>query len=74
MWLGAELIRVPAKGYVYSETSLPLAYRDFIATVDGKDIVGVTDASGIAPVTAPFELLAISIMFYSGRRHAHWLN
>lgn len=44
-----------------SETNQPLAYRDFVATVDGGEVFGVTDASGIAHVTAPSEISVISI-------------
>lgn len=44
-----------------SETGKPLAYREFIATVDGKDIHGVTAANGIAHVEAPSASSTISI-------------
>lgn len=44
-----------------SETSQPLAYRDFVATVDGKEVFGMTDANGLAHVKAPSESSVISI-------------
>lgn len=53
-----------------SESSQPLAYRDFVATVDGREVVGVTDASGIAHVTAPSErsVISIHVLFRSPAR------
>lgn len=53
-----------------SETSQPLAYRDFVATVDGREVFGVTDASGLAHVTAPSEssVISIHVLFRSPAR------
>ncbi|MBU1332174.1 MAG: PAAR domain-containing protein [Gammaproteobacteria bacterium] len=44
-----------------SETNLPLANRDFVAKIDGKEVVGVTDSSGLARIEAPSENATISI-------------
>jgi uncharacterized Zn-binding protein involved in type VI secretion len=53
-----------------SETSQPLASRDFVATVDGKKVFGVTDASGLAHVEAPSEssVISIHVLFRSPAR------
>ena len=53
-----------------SETSQPLAYRDFVATVDGKEVHGVTDASGLAHIEAPSEgsVISIHVLFRSPAR------
>ncbi|MBX8555049.1 PAAR domain-containing protein [Pseudomonas cichorii] len=44
-----------------SETGELLAHRDFIATVDGVAISGVTDANGIAHIKAPSKNSKISL-------------
>lgn len=44
-----------------SETGQPLAYREYVARVEDKEVFGVTDANGLAQVEAPSENAAISI-------------
>ena len=44
-----------------SESGEPLAYREFVALVDGRQQVGTTDASGIAHIKAPLENSVISL-------------
>ena len=44
-----------------SETGRPLAFREFVAVVDGKDINGETDASGFAHIRAQSKSAVISI-------------
>ncbi|MBX8612821.1 PAAR domain-containing protein [Pseudomonas cichorii] len=44
-----------------SETGELLAHRDFIATVDGVAISGITDANGVATIKAPSENSRISL-------------
>lgn len=53
-----------------SETNQPLVRRDFVATVDGKEVFGVTDASGLAHVIAPSEssVISIHVLFRSPAR------
>ena len=53
-----------------SETSQPMAYRDFVATVDGKEVFGVTDAGGLAHVEAlsASSVVSIHVLFQSPAR------
>lgn len=44
-----------------SETNSPLAYREFVADVDGKTVCGITDAEGLAHVAAPSESSTVSL-------------
>jgi hypothetical protein len=44
-----------------SETGRPLANRQFIAVVDGRETIGVTDAHGLAHIQAPSEDSVISL-------------
>lgn len=44
-----------------SESGEPLAYREFVALVDGRQQVGTTDARGIAHIKAPLENSVISL-------------
>jgi len=58
-----------------SESGTPLAFRDFVATVNGVEITGVTDANGIAHVKtpAPDAKISLHIMFNSPARILHEL-
>lgn len=59
-----------------SETGKPLALREFVATVDGVQIPGVTDADGIAHVKTPSPDAKISlhIKFVAPVRTLHELS
>ncbi|MBP0946603.1 PAAR domain-containing protein [Pseudomonas alliivorans] len=59
-----------------SETGKPLALREFVATVDGVQTPGVTDANGIAHVKAPSPTSKISlhIKFNAPNRILHELS
>lgn len=56
-----------------SETGQPLALREFVATVDGVQIPGVTDANGIAHVKAPSpdSKISLHIKFSAPARTLH---
>lgn len=58
-----------------SETGTQLAFRDFVATVNGVETTGVTDANGIAHVKTPTPDAKISlhVMFSSPARTLHEL-
>jgi len=58
-----------------SETGTPLAFRDFVATVNGVETTGVTDANGIAHVKTPSPDAKISlhVMFSAPARTLHEL-
>lgn len=58
-----------------SETGTPLAFRDFVATVNGIETTGVTDANGIAHVKTPTPGAKISlhVMFSAPARTLHEL-
>ncbi|WP_336353724.1 PAAR domain-containing protein [Pseudomonas atacamensis] len=58
-----------------SETGTPLAFRDFVATVNGVETTGVTDANGIAHVKTPTPDAKISlhVMFSAPARTLHEL-
>lgn len=53
-----------------SETGEPLAQRDFVATVDGVQVAGVTDANGIAHVksASPGAKISIHVKFNAPAR------
>ncbi|MBX8538340.1 PAAR domain-containing protein [Pseudomonas cichorii] len=59
-----------------SETGKPLAFRDYIATVNGIEKQGVTDANGVAHVKTPTPNATISlhIMFNAPARMLHELS
>ncbi|KNH45003.1 PAAR domain-containing protein [Pseudomonas lini] len=59
-----------------SETGKPLALRDFVATVNGVQVPGVTDANGIAHVKTPSPDAQISlhIKFSAPARTLHELS
>ncbi|WP_248807347.1 PAAR domain-containing protein [Pseudomonas sp. MWU13-2100] len=59
-----------------SETGKPLALREFIATVDGVQTPGVTDANGIAHVKAPSpnSQISLHIKFSAPARTLHELS
>lgn len=67
-----QLAKTFAQSFVVtdSETSQPLADRDFVATVDGREVFGVTDANGLAHVSAPSEssVISIHVLFRSPAR------
>jgi uncharacterized Zn-binding protein involved in type VI secretion len=44
-----------------SETGSPLAYREFVALVDGREELGITNAYGLARIEAPSENSVISL-------------
>ncbi len=48
----------------------PLAYREFIAVVDGRETFGVTDASGLAHIQAPSadSVISLHVLFKSPAR------
>ena len=50
-----------------SETGEPLANREFLAVVDGREESGVTDTNGLAHVQAPTEnsLISLHVIFKS---------
>jgi uncharacterized Zn-binding protein involved in type VI secretion len=56
-----------------SETGNPLSFRDYVATVNGVDTSGVTDADGIAHIKTPTPNAQISlhIMFNAPARTLH---
>jgi uncharacterized Zn-binding protein involved in type VI secretion len=56
-----------------SETGNPLAFRDYVATVNGVDTSGVTDAHGVAHIKTPIPNAQISlhIMFNAPARTLH---
>ena len=58
-----------------SETGTPLAFRDFVATVNGIETTGVTDANGIAHVKtpAPGAKISLHVMFSAPARTLHEL-
>ncbi|WP_109513949.1 PAAR domain-containing protein [Pseudomonas ovata] len=53
-----------------SETGKPLADRPFIAVVDGEEITGLTDTTGLAHVEAPSadSLISMHVMFKAPAR------
>lgn len=53
-----------------SETGLPLANREFVALVDGKEVFGITDIGGLAHVQATSEdaVISIHVLFKSPAR------
>lgn len=53
-----------------SETGRPLAHREFIAMVGGRETFGVTDASGLARVQAPSaeSVISLHVLFKSPAR------
>jgi uncharacterized Zn-binding protein involved in type VI secretion len=53
-----------------SETGSPLAYREFVAVVDGRETFGVTDASGLAHIQAPSadSVISLHVLFKSPAR------
>ena len=44
-----------------SETGKPLAFRDYVATINGVETKGVTDADGIAQIKTPMPNAQISL-------------
>ncbi|WP_084337627.1 PAAR domain-containing protein [Pseudomonas indica] len=50
-----------------SETGACLAYREFLAVVDGREERGVTDGNGVAHIQAPSEssTIALHVLFKS---------
>ncbi|WP_405119907.1 PAAR domain-containing protein [Pseudomonas leptonychotis] len=50
-----------------SETGEPLANREFLAVVDGREESGVTDSNGLAHIQAPTEssLISLHVIFKS---------
>ncbi|WLI11673.1 MULTISPECIES: PAAR domain-containing protein [Pseudomonas] len=58
-----------------SETGAPLAFRDYVAMINGVETTGVTDANGIAHVKTPTPDAKISlhIMFSAPARTLHEL-
>lgn len=59
-----------------SETGQPLALREFVATVDGVQIPGVTDANGVAHVKAPSpdSKISLHIKFSAPARTLHEMS
>ncbi|QXH48900.1 PAAR domain-containing protein [Pseudomonas xanthosomatis] len=59
-----------------SETGTPLAFRDFVATVNGLETTGVTDANGIAHVktSTPDAKISLHVMFSAPARTLHELS
>nr|WP_122208577.1 PAAR domain-containing protein [Pseudomonas viridiflava] len=53
-----------------SETGSPLAFRDFVATVNGVETTGVTSANGVAQVktSAPNASISIHVLFSAPAR------
>lgn len=53
-----------------SETGQPLVNREFVAMVDGRDMFGVTDASGLAHIQAPSadSVISLHVLFKSPAR------
>ena len=53
-----------------SETGQPLANREFVAVVDGRETFGATDASGLAHIQAPSvdSLISLHVLFKSPAR------
>jgi hypothetical protein len=64
-----------AYGITDSETGIPVAFRDFVATVNGVETTGVTDANGVAHVKTPTPNTRISrhVMFSAPARTLHEL-
>jgi hypothetical protein len=58
-----------------SETGIPVAFRDFVATVNGVETTGVTDANGVAHLKTPTPNARISrhVMFSAPARTLHEL-
>ncbi|MCY1424458.1 hypothetical protein D9M71_402050 [compost metagenome] len=54
----------------HSETYQPLANREFVALVDGREIHGMTDADGLAHIEAPSmdSLISLHVLFKSPKR------
>ncbi|VVP14708.1 hypothetical protein PS874_03386 [Pseudomonas fluorescens] len=50
-----------------SESGLPLANRKFVAVVDGRETIGVTDVDGLVHIRAPSEdsVISLHVMFKS---------
>lgn len=59
-----------------SETGDPLAFRDYVATINGVETTGVTDANGIAHIKTPTPNANISlhIKFNAPARTLHELS
>ncbi|MBV1808145.1 MULTISPECIES: PAAR domain-containing protein [Pseudomonas] len=59
-----------------SETGKPLALRDYVATVDGVQTTGVTDANGVAHIKTPTPDASISlhVKFSAPARTLHELS
>ncbi|MCY1300980.1 PAAR motif protein [compost metagenome] len=53
-----------------SETGQPLANREFVAVVDGREISGATDAGGLAHIRAPAmgSVISLHVLFKSPAR------
>lgn len=53
-----------------SETGQPLANREFVAVVDGREMSGVTDAGGLAHIRAPTigSVISLHVLFKSPAR------
>lgn len=59
-----------------SETGDPLSFRDYVATINGVETTGVTDANGIAHVKTPTPDAKISLLikFNAPARTLHELS
>jgi hypothetical protein len=59
-----------------SETGNPLAFRDYVATINGVETTGITDGSGIAHIKTPTQDAKISlhIKFNAPARTLHELS
>ncbi|MBX8549455.1 PAAR domain-containing protein [Pseudomonas cichorii] len=59
-----------------SETGKPLAFRDYVATIDGVEKQGITDANGIAHIktATPDAAISLHIKFSAPARMLHELS
>ncbi|MGC8099859.1 PAAR domain-containing protein [Metapseudomonas otitidis] len=59
-----------------SETGQPLSNREFVAMVDGREVTGVTDAAGLAHVSALSEgsIVSLHVLFKSPVRTLNELS
>ena len=59
-----------------SETGRPLAFRDYVATVDGVEEQGITDANGIAHIktSKPDAKVSLHVKFNAPARTLHEMS